>query len=141
LPLTLAIVRALLVQVGAHTYAVPSAQIIEAVDAEHTPATVYEGREMVTVRADTLPLVRLRVRFGGADTRTIVTDGVTDGPTVLVLEAAGRRVACEVDGLLGQQDIVVKSFAPLRNASPWFSGATILGDGSPALIVDVGNLA
>jgi two-component system chemotaxis sensor kinase CheA len=59
---------------------------------------------------------------------------------VLVVEAAGRRAAVAVDELTGQQDIVVKQFDGVRGGISLFSGATILGDGAPALIVDVSSL-
>jgi two-component system chemotaxis sensor kinase CheA len=59
---------------------------------------------------------------------------------VLVLELGGRRTAVAVDELTGQQDIVVKQFDAARGGLPFFSGATILGDGAPALIVDVSSL-
>jgi two-component system, chemotaxis family, sensor kinase CheA len=61
-------------------------------------------------------------------------------PQVIVLEVGERRAGLVVDELAGQRDIVVKQFDAVRNAVTLFSGATILGDGAPALIVDVGSL-
>jgi two-component system chemotaxis sensor kinase CheA len=81
-----------------------------------------------------LPVVWLRRRFGEAP-------GTEAGTQLLVVDAAGRRLACAVDAVLGQQEIVVKRLDTVRGAAALFSGATILGDGSPALIVDVGSLA
>lgn len=134
LPLTLAIVRALLVQVGERTYAVPTAHVVEAVEFDDVDRQTIEGREAVNVRGELFPLVRLRLLFG---------DGPGDdaGAQLIVVDAGGQRVACKVDALVGQQDIVVKQFDAVRGATAHFSGATILGDGSPALIVDVGSLA
>ena len=60
---------------------------------------------------------------------------------VAIVEVAGRRTALLVDALLSQQDIVVKPMDAVRGARPWFSGATVLGDGSPALVVDVRSVA
>ncbi len=107
----------------------PSARGTEADDADGTT-----DLETVMVREDSLPLVRLRQRFGEPV-------GHDAGTELIVVDLGGRRVACAVDALLGQQDIVVKPFDAVRHAAPLFSGATILGDGRPALIVDVGALA
>ena len=134
LPVTLAIVRALLVQVADRTYAVPSAHVIEAVEFDEAARLTLRGREAVSMRDDVLPLVRLRQLFGEPVTHDADAQ-------LLVVDAGGRRFACKVDALLGQQDIVVKAFDAVVGATALFSGATILGDGSPALIVDVGSLA
>ncbi len=134
LPVTLAIVRALLVQVGERTYAVPSAHVVEAVEFDEVEPITLRGREAVSMRDDVLPLVRLRRLFGEPPTEDA-------GTQLIVVDAGGRRIACKVDALVGQQDIVVKPYDAVRGATAHFSGATILGDGSPALIVDVGNLA
>ncbi len=134
LPVTLAIVRALLVQVADRTYAVPAAHVVEAVEFDDVSRLTLRGREAVSMRDDVLPLVRLRRVFGEAPADDA-------GTQLIVVDTGGRRVACKVDALLGQQDIVVKPFDAVRGASALFSGATILGDGSPALIVDVGSFA
>ena len=134
LPVTLAIVRALLVQVADRTYAVPSAHVMEAVEFDEAARLTLRGREAVSLRDEVLPLVRLRQVFGEPVTHDVDAQ-------LLVVDAGGRRFACTVDALLGQQDIVVKTFDAVVGATALFSGATILGDGSPALIVDVGSLA
>ncbi len=134
LPLTLAIVRALLVEVADRTYAVPAALGVEAVEFDDVDRLEEDGDERVVVRSEVLPVVRLRRLFGEAS-------GADAGSQLLVVEAAGRRMACSVDAVLGQQEIVVKRLDAVRGAAALFSGATILGDGSPALIVDVGSLA
>ncbi len=134
LPVTLAIVRALLVQVGEATYAVPTAHVVEAVEFDDVDRQSIAGRESVNIRGEVFPLVRLRLLFGDSA-------GDDAGAQLIVVDAGGQRVACKVDALAGQQDIVVKQFDAVRGATALFSGATILGDGSPALIVDVGSLA
>ena len=133
LPMTLAIVRALLVDVAGRPYAVPAAHVVEALELDDVERLVVEGREAIAWRAGRLPLVRLRRVFGEPRSDDA-------GAQLLVVESAGRRVACKVDALLGQQDIVVKPFDAVRGGDALFSGTTILGDGSPALIVDVGSL-
>lgn len=134
LPVTLAIVRALLVRVGAETFAVPAAPVREASDFALAHVRVDRGRETLMWHGDPLPLVRLRPHFG-------LPDVTPDGAQVLLLEVGGRRLACLVDALVGQQDIVVKPYDAVAGAASLFSGATILGDGRPALIVDTGSLA
>ena len=79
-----------------------------------------------------------RVVAGQDSGLMINPDGVRH---VAIVEVAGRRTTLLVDALLAQQDIVVKPLDTVRGARPWFSGATVLGDGSPALIVDVSSVA
>jgi two-component system chemotaxis sensor kinase CheA len=135
LPATLAIVRALLARVGRETYAVPLTHVAEAVDPRHGEVRQVDGREALVLRGRVIPLVRLRELLG-------VTDG--DAPParqpIIVLEIGERRSGVVVDAVLGHQEIVVKPFQQPRGATPVFSGATILGDGAPALILDAGGL-
>jgi two-component system chemotaxis sensor kinase CheA len=137
LPTTLAITRALLVQVAGDTYALPAAHVVEAV--EYDPAMRVEagGREAISLRDEALPLLRLRQRFGYPPGDA---EGQPANAHVAVVEAGGRRAAVMVDALVAHQDIVVKPFDAARGAPPWFSGATVLGDGTPSLIVDLGSL-
>jgi two-component system chemotaxis sensor kinase CheA len=134
LPATLAIVRALLARVGGETYALPLTHVAEAVDPRHAELQRQDGRETLTLRGEQLPLLRLREVLA-----------VADGPPparqpVIVLEMGERRSAVTVDTLLGLQDIVVKPFDAPAGTRPLFSGATILGDGVPALILDAAGL-
>ena len=130
LPMTLAIVRALLAQVGEERYAIPLAGIAETVEYHPSRVAALEGREAYVLRDSLVPTVRLRERFG-------VTGPKPPGrsPAVIV-EVGGRRAAIVVDALIGQQEIVVEPFEAPKGTLPVFSGATILGDGAPALIVD-----
>ena len=138
LPLTLAIMRALLVQVGGDTYAIPAAHVMEVL--EFNGASRRTGALTITVRDESVPLVALQQRFEDDPHAPAAAnpDGVRH---VAIVEVAGRRTALLVDALLAQQDIVVKPLDSVRGARPWFSGATVLGDGSPALIVDVSSVA
>ena len=133
LPLTLAILRALLVRVDGDTFAVPMTHVNETVELEGASLKSVKGHEVLMLRDDVLPLVRFRSLLG------LAADGARM-PQVIVLEVGERRAGLVVDELAGQQDIVVKQFDAVRNAAALFSGATILGDGAPALIVDVGSL-
>lgn len=132
LPATLAITRALLVQVGGETYALPAAGVVEALEFDPAMRVTSGGREGVTLRDEILPVVRLRERFA------VPVPG--DEGFLAVVESGGRRAALRVDALVAQQDVVVKPLDAIRGAAPWFSGATVLGDGTPALIVDLGSL-
>lgn len=135
LPVTLAIMQALLVRVGDHTYAIPTAHVSEAMELAGLEVTDGGAAgDSVMVRGAAVPLIRLSRPFGAS------SDASSDAQ-VVVADAGGRRIACVVDGLLGQQDIVVKPFDAVAGAVPMFSGATILGDGRPALIVDIAALA
>jgi two-component system, chemotaxis family, sensor kinase CheA len=133
LPLTLAILRALLVRVEGDTFAVPMTHVNETVELEASALKSVKGHEVLMLRDDVLPLVRFRSLLG------LAADGARM-PQVIVLEVGERRAGLVVDELAGQQDIVVKQFDAVRNAAALFSGATILGDGAPALIVDVSSL-
>ena len=132
LPVTLAITRALLVQVAGDTYALPAAHVVEALEYDPGMIVTAAARESLNLRDEALPLVHVRERFG--------QPRLTNDAYIAVVEVAGRRSALVVDALVAQQDIVVKSFDAVRGSAPWFSGATVLGDGTPALIVDLGSL-
>jgi two-component system chemotaxis sensor kinase CheA len=135
LPATLAIVRALLCRVGDELYAMPLTHVAETFTARAGDVQRVQGREGVLLRGAFLPLVRLRERLGVA-----APAATRRGDPVIVLELGERRTGVVVDALVGQQEIVVKGFEPPRGTLPVFSGATILGDGMPALILDAGAL-
>ncbi|GAC1659638.1 MAG: hypothetical protein NVS4B13_05060 [Candidatus Elarobacter sp.] len=133
LPLTLAIVRALLARVNGEVYAIPLSHVNETVELQRQSQKTVKGRDVLVLRDDVMPLLRLRelMEMAPADGRS---------EQVVVLELSERRAGLVVDELMGQQEIVVKQFDAVRGGLPLFSGATILGDGAPALIVDVSSL-
>jgi two-component system chemotaxis sensor kinase CheA len=133
LPVTLAIVRALIAGVGRERYALPLTYVAETVEFGVQPTTIVEGREAIVLRDRVVPLVHLRRMLG------VSGDAPTRCP-IIVLEMGERRSGIVVDGMLGQQEIVVKGFDPPQGTLPVFSGATIMGDGIPALILDAGGL-
>jgi len=134
LPVTLAIVRALIADVGGERYALPLTYVAETVEFGAVPSTTIEGREAMVLRNRVVPLVHLRqlLRSGGGTPRA--------RRPVVVLQMGERRTGVVVDGMLGQQEIVVKGFDAPQGTLPVFSGATIMGDGVPALILDAGGL-
>jgi two-component system chemotaxis sensor kinase CheA len=132
-PLTLAIVRALLTGVGEERYAVPIAYVAETVDFDLQRVTAVRDRQALVVRERAIPTVHLRdlVQAGG--------DAPARRPGI-ILEVGERKTALIVDRLLGQQDIVVEPFEAPRGMPTFFGGATILADGAPALILDAAAL-
>jgi len=133
LPVTLAIVRALIAGVGAERYALPLTYVAETVEFGVQATTIVEGREAIVLRDRVVPLVHLRRLLG------VSGDAPTRCP-IIVLEMGERTSGIVVDGMLGQQEIVVKGFDAPQGTLPVFSGATIMGDGVPALILDAGGL-
>jgi two-component system chemotaxis sensor kinase CheA len=134
LPVTLAIVRAIMASVGSERYALPLTYVAETVEFGTVTTTMVEGREAIVLRDHVVPLVHLRQLFG-------VTGGRAPARApIIVLELGDRRAGVVVDGMLGQQEIVVKGFDAPQGTLPVFSGATIMGDGIPALILDAGGL-
>ena len=133
LPVTLAIVRALIAGVGRERYALPLTYVAETVEFGVQPTTIVEGREAIVLRDRVVPLVHLRRMLG-------VSGDAPPRCPIIVLEMGERRSGIVVDGMLGQQEIVVKGFDPPQGTLPVFSGATIMGDGIPALILDAGGL-
>ena len=133
LPVTLAIVRALIAGVGRERYALPLTYVSETVEFGVQPTTTVEGREAIVLHDRVVPLVHLRRLLG------VGGDAPPRCP-IIVLELGERRSGIVVDGMLGQQEIVVKGFEAPQGTLPVFSGATIMGDGIPALILDAGGL-
>lgn len=133
-PLTLAIVSALLVRVGDERYAVPLAYVAETVDYEGGVRKGSGAAESLLVRGWAVPTVHLARLFA-------VPGGRSHRRPAVVLQVGERRAAMVVDALEGQQDIVVEPFAAPVGVPPWFGGATILADGQPALILDAAALA
>jgi two-component system chemotaxis sensor kinase CheA len=137
LPVTLAIVRALLARVDGEMYAVPMTHVRETVELRQAARRRVQGREVMLLRDEVVPLVQFREVVGLPEASFVSADGSTQ---VIVIESDGRRTGLVVDEFAGQQDIVVKGFDGVRDGLALFSGATILADGAPALIVDVSSL-
>jgi len=133
LPVTLAIVRALTAEVGEECYVLPITHVAETLELDAAAIAGVDGQDGLKYRGDIIPLVDLR------DVVDVPGDRPVRRP-VVVLQIGGRRSGLVVDTLTGQQEIVVKSFDPPNGTLPIFSGATILGDGSPVLILDAGGL-
>lgn len=136
LPLTLAIIRALLVEVRGVTYAVPLASVSETLRLPAKQVERVRGKEVVVYRGNVvLPLLRLDRVFGlsgaGAESKDLF---------VVIANLFGKMIGIVVDRLVGEQEVVIKSLGKYIGEVPGLSGATILGDGSVAIILDVTSL-
>ena len=136
LPLTLAITDGMLVRVGAERYVLPTVSIQLSFRPEPSALSTDAGRgEMVLLRDEVLPIVRLHDTLGIAGAEADPTKGI-----LVVVGSAGRRSALLVDELLGQQQVVAKSLGNALGKVPGVSGGAILGDGRIGLILDVTEL-
>ncbi|MCP1374193.1 chemotaxis protein CheA [Dyella lutea] len=136
LPLTLAIIDGLSAAVGEESYIVPLVSIVESVQLKtEAIRSVAGGGELFRFRGEYLPVIRLHEVFGCAGAVRKIEDGL-----MIVVEGEGTRVGLFVDGLNGQQQAVVKSLEANYRRVQGVSGATILADGSVALIVDIAGL-
>lgn len=137
LPLTLAILDGQTIRIGNETYIVPLVSIIESIQVQPSMLNKVVGRgETFSLRDEYLPIVRMHEVFGiDSHEAHEVSDGI-----VVVVEAEGRKCGLFVDDLLGQQQVVIKSLEANYRKVEGISGATILGDGSVALILDIPGL-
>jgi two-component system chemotaxis sensor kinase CheA len=136
LPLTLAILDGMSVKVGNEIFILPLNFVMESLQpVSEDIYTVAGGERVVRVRGEYLPLVALHQVFEVTDARTEPTQGI-----VTIIQSEGRRFAMLIDELVGQQQVVVKNLETNYRKVHGISAATILGDGSVALIVDVAAL-
>jgi two-component system chemotaxis sensor kinase CheA len=140
LPLTLAIVQALLVRVAGGIYALPIHAVTETLRIDAQQIHRVNNREAIMLREQVLPLISLRHVFGVGDGSDEVHAKDGSRLVVAVHTTNSRQVGLIVDGLVGEQEIVIKPLGQLVGDVAGVSGAAILGDGSVALIVDVAAL-
>ena len=136
LPLTLAIMDGMSVGVGNEVYILPLSSVVESFQVNPADvSTVTQGAQLVKVRDEYMPVIELEKVFGvprhGDGKRSDI---------MVVIESDGMRVALLVDELLGQHQVVVKNLESNYRKVPNVSGATILGDGTVALILDTSSL-
>jgi two-component system chemotaxis sensor kinase CheA len=134
LPVTLAIVQALLARTAGEVYALPITHVVETLVLSQSALSNDNGHETIEVRGERLPAVRLRERLGHPPREN-------GAGHVVVLQLPDRRMTLVVDEFIGQQEVVVKPFDAARGMPQIFSGATILPSGRPALILDARNVA
>jgi two-component system chemotaxis sensor kinase CheA len=134
LPITLAIINVLLVEIGARLFAIPLANVDEAIALDETQVRAIESREVLTVRGASLPIARLERLFG------MQRPQVGGRAFVVIAQVADRRLGLVVDELVGQRDIVIKPLGKSLSGTRGFAGATELGDQRVALVIDVAAL-
>ncbi|MBP3458288.1 MAG: chemotaxis protein CheA [Lachnospiraceae bacterium] len=135
LPLTLAIIQALMVEVGGEKYAISLGSIQTIEDISPTEIKFVQNKEVINLRGDVIPLIRLNEVLDIASTK-----GPDDNLIVAIVKKGDKLAGLVVDELMGQQEIVIKSLGKYINKSKVISGATILGDGEIALIIDANAL-
>lgn len=134
LPLTVAIIHSLMVKVGKDIYAVPITNVVRDLAIKKDMIKTIKGEEVIMMMGDVLPLIRLHDLFN-------VKSNGFDDMIVVVVERGGSNVGIVVDHVLGQQEVIIKKLDNrLLKGVKGFAGATILGDGNVALILDVGTL-
>ena len=135
LPITLAIIKALIIESGGQVFAMPLNSVLEILQVSNSRVETIEGREVMAVREDTVPLLRLTRAFN------LSTDHGSDVFYVLLVGLAERRLGIMVDGLKYQQEIVIKSLGKRFSETPGIAGATELGDRQGVvLVLDVESL-
>ena len=134
LPLTLAIIQAMLVRVQEEMYAIPLTSIDSTVNIEPTDIQTIQNKEVIVLRGEIIPIVRME--------KALQVPHVKDSEElfVVVVHAGEAKAGIVVDNLIGQQEIVIKTLGNLFAGLKLFGGATVLGDGRVALILDVATM-
>lgn len=136
LPLTLAIIQALMVTIGKEKYAIPLNVIRDITTIDSESIRNIHGQEVVLNRGNVLPIIRLN-RVLDVEGSTCETE---KEPTIVVVKKGEKHAGFIVDNLIGQQEIVIKTLGKYLSGIKFIAGATILGDGQVALIVDTNSL-
>ncbi|KEF40056.1 chemotaxis protein histidine kinase-like protein [Schinkia azotoformans MEV2011] len=136
LPLTLAIIRSLLVKIGDKEFAIPLVNVQEIVRLNQHEVKTIKNQEVGVVRDRVLPLVRMHKRLGVSEIKLAGTKRIF----VIVIGLAEKRVGLVVDKTLGNQEIVIKPLGKYIGTPKYIAGATIMGDGKVAIILDTGAI-
>jgi two-component system chemotaxis sensor kinase CheA len=134
LPLTLAIIQGLLVRVGQEIYSIPITSVIESLRVKPEEIKKIDNYEVFNIRSDVISLLRLNRLFG------IKTEEQQEYNFIVIVGTAEKKMGFMVDSLIGEEDVVIKPLRDQFTNSPGIAGASILGDGSVSLIIDVSQL-
>ena len=134
LPLTLAIIQGLLVRVGREVYSIPIANVIESVRVKKSEINTIDNYEVLNVRNEVISVLRLSRLFN------IKTKDDGEYCFVVIVGSQDKKIGVMVDNLIGEEDVVIKPLRDQFTQSPGIAGASILGDGSVSLIIDVTQL-
>ena len=133
LPLTLAIIEALLVRLTKEIYAIPLANIVETIDIETNNIKVIQNENVIVLRGEVVPIIDLAKLLDEPGYEKKNTTNIT----VVIVKVGSKKIGIIVDFLIGQQEIVIKSLGKLFTGIKGITGATVLGNGEVALILDV----
>ncbi len=136
-PLTLAILPTLMIQLGKRKYALPLSSVSEIFELSSKRTSIVDGREVVLNRGKAPPVFNLRkwLLNGSAE-----TEPASDSPQVIMVQVANDSVGLIVDQVIGQEEVVIKPLGALLQGLPGMAGSTITGDGNIAIILDVQGL-
>ena len=134
IPLTLAIIQGLLVKVGKQVYSIPIANVIESQCVNISEINHIDNYEIMNVRNEVISVLRLSRLFG------IKESVQTDECYIVIVGTQEKKIGVMVDALIGEEDVVIKPLKDQFTNSPGIAGASILGDGSVSLIIDVSQL-
>ena len=134
LPLTLAIIQAMLVRVQEEMYAIPLTSIDSTINIEPSDIQTVQNKEVIVLRGEIIPIIRMEEALQVPHTKD------SDEHFVVVVHAGEAKAGIVVDNLIGQQEIVIKTLGNLFAGLKLFGGATVLGDGRVALILDVATM-
>ena len=134
LPLTLAIIQGLLVRVGKETYSIPIANVIESQRVKKSSINTIDSYEVLNVRNEVISVLRLSRLFNIKDSSD------SDYCFIVIVGSQEKKIGVMVDMLVGEEDVVIKPLRDQFTKSPGIAGASVLGDGSVSLIIDVSQL-
>ncbi|MFO7849445.1 MAG: chemotaxis protein CheA [Spirochaetia bacterium] len=134
IPLTLAIIQGLLIRVGKEIYAVPITSVLDSHRIKASDIRMIDNYEVFNVREDVISLIRLSRLFN------IPTDNNREYSYVVIVGSGEKKMGLMIDSLIGEEDVVIKPLRDKYTNVPGIAGATILGDGTVALIIDVSQL-
>ncbi|MCL4460707.1 MAG: chemotaxis protein CheA [Nitrospirae bacterium] len=138
LPLTIAIIQALMITIGAEVYAIPLQTVVETVKITREDVRTLSGSDVLNLRDQVLPLLRLRDEFKVQEQESEIAN--SSRCYVVVVQLGSRLLGLVVDRLPYQEEVVIKSMGPLLSGIRGMAGATITGDGKVVLILDVGEI-
>lgn len=134
LPLTLAIIQAMLVKVQEEMYAIPLGSIDSTINIQEDEIKTVQNKEVIVLRGEIIPIIRMEKMLQVPHVKD------SDETFVVVVHTGDAKAGIVVDNLIGQQEIVIKTLGSLFTGLKMFSGATVLGDGRVALILDVATM-
>ena len=141
-PLTLAIMPTLMIQLGLQTFALPLASVNEIFHMDLAKTNIVDGQECITIRDKAIPLFYLKQWLIPFSEPVVTTKAEGEGSEghVVIVSVGTQRVGFVVDQLIGQEEVVIKPLGKMLQGTPGMAGATITGDGTIALILDVPSM-